>query len=193
MSSRWLTLDRLIALVILIIALAYINASFNIRMLPFELRQPFKPNTYPLAIGTLTAIIAFFVTIMPPAAPQPDDDSKKSGDAEGWRDFDWLRFGIFFVLMTIYATFLRPAGFIPSTVIFLFLGSLLLGEKRIWISLPIITAMTAALWYLVTQVLSIFMPAWPSPGFLGSAPEQAAALTQLLHPVILGAQPCSKV
>ncbi len=184
MSSRWFTLDRLIALVILIIALAYINASFNIRMLPFELRQPFKPNTYPLAIGTLTAIIAFFVTVMPPAAADPTI-AKSGGDTEGWREFDWLRFAIFFVLMIVYATFLRAGGFIPSTIIFLFLGSLVLGERRVWISLPIIAVLTVGLWYLVTQVLGIYMPAWPS-GF--AVPfGQSAQVFNAAAPLVMGA------
>lgn len=184
MSPRWFTLDRLIALVILIIALAYINASFNIRMLPFELRQPFKPNTYPLAIGTLTAIIAFLVTIMPPATEEPGNGSK-GGDTEGWREFDWLRFAVFFVLMIVYATFLRAGGFIPSTIVFLFLGSLVLGERRVWISLPIIAVLTAGLWYLVTQVLGIYMPAWPS-GLAGSF-GQSAQIVSAATPLVLGA------
>lgn len=185
MSQRWFTLDRLIALVILIIALAYINASFNIRMLPFELRQPFKPNTYPLAIGTLTAIIAFIVAVLPPAAADPNESKSPGGDTDGWREFDWPRFGIFFILMIVYATFLRAGGFIPSTIIFLSLGSLVLNERRVWISLPIISALTVGLWYLVTQVLGIYMPAWPAG--LANSFGQSAQLFTAASPLVLGA------
>lgn len=167
MASRWFTLERAIALVIFIIALAYINASFNIRMLPFELRQPFKPNTFPLVIGILTAIVSFLVAVIPPRAAAAGEGKAIAGDAEGWRDFDWKRFFIFFGLMLLYATFLRPAGFLPSTIVFLVLGSLVLQEYRVWISIPIIFVLTVGLWYLVTKVLGIYMPAMPDAHLLG--------------------------
>ncbi len=174
MASRWFTLERAIALVIFIIALAYINASFHIRMLPFELRQPFKPNTFPLAIGIMTAVVAFLVAVIPPRATQAGEEKAVAGDAEGWRDFDWKRFFIFFGLMIAYATFLRPAGFLLSTVSFLVLGSLVLKEYRLWMSVPIIVVLTFGLWYLVTQILGIYMPAMPNSHLLGQMFGSAA-------------------
>jgi putative tricarboxylic transport membrane protein len=67
-------------------------------------------------------------------------------------------------LMLVYAGVLRPAGFVVATVGFLVLGALALGERRLWVSLPVALVAAGSIWWLVSEVLGIFLR--PLPGFL---------------------------
>lgn len=66
--------------------------------------------------------------------------------------------------MVLYAIALRPAGFLLSTTVFIAGGALILGERR-WIAI-LVSAVAAAgiVWWLVDQVLGIFLR--PLPNFL---------------------------
>jgi putative tricarboxylic transport membrane protein len=60
---------------------------------------------------------------------------------------------------------LRTAGFLLSTTGFLVIGALVLGERRILILLPVAVTAAGSIWYLVQEVLGIFLRPWPF--FLG--------------------------
>ena len=68
-------------------------------------------------------------------------------------------------LMVAYALPLRPAGFLLATSGFLIGGSVLLGERR-WVTMIVVAAIaTFGIWYLVQEVLGIFLR--PLPFFMG--------------------------
>ena len=67
-------------------------------------------------------------------------------------------------LMAAYALLLRPAGFLLATAGFLTLGGAILGERKFHILLPVAGLATGVVWYLVEQVLGIFLR--PLPFFL---------------------------
>jgi putative tricarboxylic transport membrane protein len=65
-------------------------------------------------------------------------------------------------LMVVYALLLRPIGFLAATFGFLVLGSAILGERRYGV-LALVAALAAGIvWYLVQQVLGIFLSPWPT-------------------------------
>ena len=64
-------------------------------------------------------------------------------------------------LMVVYALALRPAGFLLSTSLFLILGSAILGERR-WLTMILVAALaTGIVWWLVDEVLGIFLRPLP--------------------------------
>ena len=63
--------------------------------------------------------------------------------------------------MVAYALLLRPAGFLFSTVSFLVVGASVLGERRYLILIPVALTAAVAIWYLVQEVLGIFLRPWP--------------------------------
>ena len=65
------------------------------------------------------------------------------------------------VLMVAYALTLRPLGFVGSTVAFLVLGAVILGERRLHILIPVAVIAAGSIWYLVQEVLGIFLRPWP--------------------------------
>lgn len=68
-------------------------------------------------------------------------------------------------LMVAYALCLRPVGFIISTGSFLILGAVILGERKWHILVPVAAFATFVVWYLVQEVLGIFLR--PLPSLLG--------------------------
>jgi len=69
-------------------------------------------------------------------------------------------------LMVAYAILLRPVGFLLATSGFLIGGSVILGERR-WVVMILVSAIaTVGIWYLVQEVLGIFLR--PLPFFMGT-------------------------
>jgi len=159
-----MSLDRWIALVLLCICLAYGYTAWfamDADLAPFMMRNPIWPSTFPKVLSILAAIACLVILL----------GLEKSEGNTG--EIDYRRLGdyhlgqalMLLALMVIYALCLRPAGFIFSTSAFLFLGSFILGERR-WLIMAIVSLIaTFTVWYLVQEVLGIYMR--PLPGFLG--------------------------
>ena len=65
------------------------------------------------------------------------------------------------VLAVVYALSLRQAGFLLSTSMFLIIGGIMLGERKYWILVPVSCFASFLVWYLVDEVLTIFMRPLP--------------------------------
>ena len=159
-----MALDRWIALILLGISMAYGYAAWftmDSGLAPFMQRNPIWPSTFPKALSIL-AMIASLVILF---------GLEKAEPKEG--EIDYRRLGDYHVgqalmllaLMVAYALCLRPLGFLFSTSAFLFLGSFILGERKWLMMVPISVTATLLVWYLVQEVLGIYMR--PLPGFIG--------------------------
>ncbi len=160
-----MALDRWIAFVILCVSLAYGYAAFftmDQLLPPFMQRNPIWPSTFPKILSVLaitTALIILLGVEKPHTRTEaPDIDYRRLGE--------YHIFQVLFLLglMVSYALLLRPAGFLLSTVGFLTIGAMILGERKLYVLLPIAALATGIVWYLVEQVLGIFLR--PLPYFL---------------------------
>ena len=159
-----MALDRWIALVLLGVCLAYGFAAWftmDGNLAPFMKRNPIWPSTFPKVISVL-GILATLTILL---------DFEKADSKEA--DIDYRRLTeynlgqalLLLGLMVAYALCLRPLGFLISTSAFLILGAYILGERKWHIMLPVALIATVSVWYLVQEVLGIYMR--PLPGFLG--------------------------
>ncbi|MGB0439718.1 MAG: tripartite tricarboxylate transporter TctB family protein [Paracoccaceae bacterium] len=159
-----MALDRWIALILLGICLAYGYAAWftmDDGLAPFMRRNPIWPSTFPKGLSIL-GIIATTVILLGFEKSPPKD-----------AEIDYRRLGEYHIgqaaallgLMVLYALCLRPMGFLLSTSTFLILGSFILGERKWHIMLPVAVIATGSVWYLVQEVLGIYMR--PLPGFIG--------------------------
>ena len=157
-----MALDRWIALIILMICLAYGYTAFftmDQGMAPFMKRNPIWPSTFPKVLSVMAIVCTLIILVGLEKGP--------SGPKEG--DIDYTRLGDYKIgqvaallaLMVAYALFLRPAGFLFSTVSFLAVGASVLGERRYLILIPVALTAAVAIWYLVQEVLGIFLRPWP--------------------------------
>ena len=80
---------------------------------------------------------------------------------ESPENYEWWKGIGLLILAVIYALSLRQAGFLIATSLFLIIGGLMLGERKVWILLPVSCTASFLVWYLVDEVLSIFMRPWP--------------------------------
>ncbi len=159
-----LTLEKIIALIILIICIVYAYTSFvtmQANLLPFELNMTVLPNSLPKVISIFGIVISLFLII------KNDDDSQKDEDHSKINLNNVLNFyygkalSIIF-LMILYTLCLRPVGFILSSILFLFFSSFILGERK-FIKLTIICIFgTTIIWLLLEKVLGIYMRPFPS-------------------------------
>ena len=159
-----MALDRWIGLILLGIFLAYGYAAWftmDGSLAPFMRRNPIWPSTFPKVLSVL-GIVASLIILL----------GLEKGEAK-IGDIDYRRLGDYHIgqalillgLMVAYALCLRPLGFLFSTAAFLILGSFILGERKWHIMLPVSLLATFIVWYLVQQVLGIYLR--PLPFFVG--------------------------
>lgn len=159
-----MALDRWIALVLLGVCLAYGYAAWftmDGSLAPFMKRNPIWPSTFPKVLSVL-GILTTSVILLGLEKAEPKE-----------ADIDYRRLGeyhlgqaiLLLALMIAYALCLRPLGFLISTSALLILGSFILGERKWHIMLPVALIAAVSVWYLVQEVLGIYMR--PFPGILG--------------------------
>ena len=159
-----MALDRWIALALLGICIVYGYTAWfamDASLAPFMRRNPIWPSTFPKVLSILGTIASLVILL------GLEKGEEKIGD------IDHRRLGDYFLgqalmllgLMVIYAVCLRPLGFVFSTFAFLIIGSFILGERKWHIMVPVSMIATGVVWYLVQEVLGIFLR--PLPYFLG--------------------------
>lgn len=159
-----MALDRWIALILLGICLVYgYTAWFTMdgSLAPFMKRNPIWPSTFPKVLSVLgiLACVIILLGLEKSEIKEAEIDYRRLGD------YHLGQAVLLLALMVAYALCLRPLGFLLSTSLFLILGSAILGERK-WPLMILIAALaTGIVWYLVQQVLGIYMR--PLPGFIG--------------------------
>ena len=159
-----MALDRWIALILLGICLVYgYTAWFTMdsSLAPFMKRNPIWPSTFPKVLSVL-GIVASTIILL---GFEKGDDKPGEIDYRRLTDYHLGQALLLLALMVAYALLLRPAGFIFSTAGFLILGSYILGERKWHLMIPIAIVATFIVWYLVQEVLGIFLR--PLPTMLG--------------------------
>jgi putative tricarboxylic transport membrane protein len=159
-----MALDRWIALILLSICLAYGYTAWltmDSGLAPFMQRNPIWPSTFPKVLSILGVVASCAILF------GLEKNEEKIGDIDYRRlgDYHIGQALLLLALMVAYALCLRPLGFLGSTAAFLILGSSILGERRWHILVPVALCAALVVWYLVQQVLGIYMR--PLPGFLG--------------------------
>lgn len=157
-----MALDRWVAFVILCAALAYGYAAFftmDASLPPFMQRNPIWPSTFPKVLCVMAVLTSLFILLgfekAPESGKKPDIDYRRLGDYH-------LTHALLLIgLMVAYALCLRPLGFLFSTFAFLAIGAFVLGERKFHILVPVAALASGTVWYLVDQVLGIFLSPWP--------------------------------
>ena len=147
-------IDRYIAFGLLAFSVGYGYLAWVHPLLPFEVRMPFKPNTMPLGLAAFGILFSSLLLLLP-------SSNEIEKDAEGWRGFAWKNTALLIVLAIGYALLLRPIGFIASTTLFIALSSRVLGETNMVRSISTGLISSGIIWYLVDDVLGIYLVALP--------------------------------
>ena len=155
-------LDRWIAFVILCISLIYGYSAFFVMdelLAPFLKRNPIWPSTFPKILSILGILLSSIILL----GFERNVSNTTGIDYRRLHEYKLGQAVLLLLLMVLYALLLRPVGFIFSTSLFLIFGSVILGERKWFLMLPIAIISTLFVWYLVQVVLGIYMrplPAW---------------------------------
>ena len=160
-----MALDRWVALVLLGICLTYGYTAWFVMdgaLPPIMKRLAVWPSSFPKVLSIAGIILSLIVVL------GIEKGEVKVGDID-YRRLHEHKLGqalALLGLMVAYAILLRPAGFLLATSGFLIGGSVILGERR-WIVMIVVSAIaTFGIWYLVQEVLGIFLR--PLPFFMGT-------------------------
>ncbi len=159
-----MALDRWIALILLGICMAYGYAAWftmDGSLAPFMKRNPIWPSTFPKVLSILGMIASLIILL----GLEKSEAKEAEIDYRRLTEYKLGQAILLLGLMVAYALLLRPAGFIFSTSGFLILGSVILGERKFHFMVPIALVATFSVWYLVQEVLGIYLR--PLPGFMG--------------------------
>jgi putative tricarboxylic transport membrane protein len=159
-----MALDRWIALAFIAFCCVYGYAAFftmDDALPPILRRNPIWPSTFPKILTVLGIIVGLVVLFTP--TPPKDDAKPKDGAIDITRlgDYHIGQAAALLALMVVYALTLRPLGFLGSTVGFLVIGALILGERKLHVLVPVAVIAAGSIWYLVQEVLGIFLRPWP--------------------------------
>ena len=160
-----MALDRWVALVLLGICLIYgCTAWFMMdsALPPIMKRLAVWPSSFPKVLSIAGIILSSVVLL------GVEKGEEQMGDID-YRRLHEYKLGqalVLLGLMVAYAILLRPAGFLLATSGFLIGGSMILGERRWFVMIVVSTIATFGIWYLVQEVLGIFLR--PLPYFMGT-------------------------
>ncbi len=158
-----MTLERAIAGIFLLLCLIYGYTAFvsmEASLLPFELNMTFLPNTMPKWLSILGTIVGLVVVIQTGPKASTEIDASEI-DYRNLRQYKLGQALFLLGLMVAYALLLRPIGFLTATTLFLAGGSVILGERKFVVLIPIAVFTAFLIWYLVQEVLGIFLRPWP--------------------------------
>jgi putative tricarboxylic transport membrane protein len=160
-----MALDRWVALVVLGICLIYGYTAWFMMdgaLPPIMKRLAVWPSSFPKVLSLAGIILSSIVLL------GVEKGEEKVGDID-YRRLHEYKLGqalVLLGLMVAYAILLRPAGFLLATSGFLIGGSMILGERRWFVMIVVSMIATFGIWYLVQEVLGIFLR--PLPYFMGT-------------------------
>ena len=132
-----MALDRWIALILLGVCCAYGYAAWftmDGTLPPFMQRNPVWPSSFPKVLSIAGAGCALFILVF-----QKAPDGPKDGDIDHRRlgQYNVGQASALIGMMIAYAFLLQPAGFLLATTAFLALGGWALGERKLYVLVPV--------------------------------------------------------
>ena len=131
-----LSINRWIALGMLAFSSCYGYLALTYRILPFEQFLAMKPNTLPIGLAVAGMICSAVLLVMPDSQSSSEENKVIGSDQkylESPENYEWGKGIGLLILAVIYALSLRQAGFLIATSLFLCVGGLMLGERKVWI------------------------------------------------------------
>ncbi len=143
--------DRLGAFILLVFSLIYLRSSMDIPLDPFDLEVGFTSRSLPIFLS----VSAIFISILLVFFSVFDSDAKPVSDELshiGWKPMLAL-----ILLMAVYVTTFNYLGFVLASVLFLQIAFMLLGERRLLLSVCVSLGLILLLWFILTQIFGLYL------------------------------------
>jgi putative tricarboxylic transport membrane protein len=136
---------------VLLFALIYLNATFDIPVHKMIFIEIFNARTLPMFLAIATIIICLVLIFMPGGGLS---DETMTDAVAG---FQWKPCLLLTVLMLLYGLTFNFFGFLLATFLFLFIGFSILEEKRYRKSATVAGGVALFMWAVLTQMFDIYL------------------------------------
>jgi len=152
-----LNANRILALIIGTLSLAYIFAAFQIPIFPIP--RPVDSDALPKLLGVLMLGLSVWLFFERPQAAEVQEDEK---DAEPGLFKRWQSVVVTAAGIAIYATALSTLGFVLASVLLTFGLTWQYGYRRHGLNAAVSVAVPLVLYLALTRLMDIHLP----PGIL---------------------------
>jgi putative tricarboxylic transport membrane protein len=118
---------------------------------PFDLEVGFTSRSLPIFLSVsaifISILLVFFSVYDSEAKPVSDELSHI-----GWRPMLAL-----ILLMAVYVTTFNYLGFVLASALFLQIAFMLLGERRLLLSVCVSLGLILFLWFILTQIFGLYL------------------------------------
>jgi len=159
-----ITKDKAGALIFLMFSICYGYQAYYIPLYPGEEYEVFTSQTMP-KVYALFAILISLLALM--IAVLNDTKQKSLAESEPFNVKGWGQCAALLLLMLFYGATLEPLGFVLSTILFLNIGYLIMGERRIKRLLLASVPVVVIFWLIITKLLGIYLATGNIWDFLG--------------------------
>jgi putative tricarboxylic transport membrane protein len=143
--------DKVGSSFVLLFALIYLNAAFDIPLHQSFGDEVFTARTLPFCLAALAIIVCLLQMFM------PSRDLADESISDAITGFNWKPCLLLTGLMLLYGLSFEFLGFAISTFLFLFVGFAILGEKRYLLSAAIAGGVAVFMWSVLTQLFDIYL------------------------------------
>ena len=143
--------DKVGSSIILLFALVYLNAIFDVPVYRVFSGEIFTARTLPTFLAILTIGICLIQLFIPAKGTEDESISKAIVG------FQWQPCLLLTTSMLLYGLTFKFFGFSLATFLFLFIGFSILKEKRYLVSATISGAVVLFMWVVLTQLFDIFL------------------------------------
>jgi len=143
--------DKVGSSIILLTALIYLNATFDIPINRVFGGEVFTARTLPICLSIM-AIVVSLIQIFIPARGAVDETI-----SDAIAGFQWMPCLLLTGSMLLYSLTFKFFGFLIGTFLFLFIGFAILKEKRYQLSAAISGGVAVFMWAILTQLFDIYL------------------------------------
>lgn len=143
--------DKVGSGLLLIFSVCYLAATWNIPLNPILGEDYFTARTLPRGLAVIAIVMCIVQLSLPTNA------NNQNSIRATIRGFRWKPFLLLTGLMLAYGLAFEFLGFVLATVLFLVLGFLFLGEKRIALNVTVSIAIAVFMWLVLTQLFGVYI------------------------------------
>ncbi len=143
--------DKVGAILLLVFSLFYLRYSFEIPLDPTAGDEFFTPRTLPTGLAVVAMLCSVLQLFMP--APGTGDVSISRAVV----GFQWKPALLLILLMAVYSLTFSFFGFVIATFLFLLIGFVILGERRLRLASAVAGGLVLFMWGVLTKLFDLYL------------------------------------